>query len=913
MPLILLTPAQAGVSIGEGIVRGVEQVSLNGLWDFQLNGGTWSKIQVPGNWEMQGFADPQYAKKLVKSSAVYRHTFRVPSSWKGQLVRITFDGVNYGYSFSVNGKEVGTFRSSYTRRSFDITQLVEYDRDNSIEVRVETHPRGYLFDVNDDWSLSGISRPVYLSTVPQDHIEDFTVTTAVTGHDAQVMVKSDFVANGKSKARVEGDILDAMGKIVGKINEPLHDAHLWTAETPYLYTLRLRLMNKKKVLHQVERKIGIRQITWDQATLKVNGQPIKLKGANHHDISPVNGRAITDEELMQDMQLMKKANINAIRMSHYPPSERLLELCDSMGMYVIDEVPYGFGDEWLGKNEYLPDLQERAYYTLLRDKNHPSVIIWSVGNENPVTRIGLETGKYVYRTDPTRPYVFPQTHKPFYKMFGGDYDSLTMYSLHYPAPTELKKVAQETRFPVMHTEYAHALGLDFGQMQDVVERWYRYPQLAGGCVWMLFDQGLLRKSEKAIDKNAYTPYAWPDEHTYYDTYDDYGADGILYANRLPQADYWQVRKVYSPVVMQLRNYKKDVAQIRVINRYDFTDLKDVKLSWKLKSDNEELLRGDLSLACAPHDTATVRIEGCKIPAGTLAWLEVEAKDAAGESITEQRFRLDHLSPEGIVEHLGIQPVPAEWDKKQWMAYLKAHAYARVGKKRGMSETAAEKTERKLWPKNILPVSQIALASAKADSLVYDCTFDCDTAGYVKGTIALVKGEKGETRVHYSLVPHGKGQIVEAGLTLRMPATVTARWIGQGPYACYPGKNKLDEFGAWQLNADDVYFPGNREGVSVMLLDEGKGCGKLLYSQGKAAHMALERYNGEVYVSHNMAVSKPYNKSNRPSYVHLKDQPMKGSFSIVNVSGHWSQQMVQMWGRPEDKPESYAPFYHSYDQ
>ncbi len=909
----LFIPALAGVNTGEGVVRSLPHVSLDGIWNFQLNGGVWSKIKVPGNWEMQGFDTPRYGKNLVKSTALYRRSFQVPSAWKGQLVRITFDGVNYGYSVTINGQNVGSFHSSYTRRSFDITPWIRFGLDNEIEVKVETQPRGYLFDVNDDWSLSGISRSVFLSAVPPDHIEDVTIVTPLLGNDANVIVKTDVVSGGKSKTHVEGDILDASGRVVGKINELIHKPHLWTAETPYLYTLRLNLMSKKKVLHQVVRKFGIRQITWDHAILKVNGVPIKIKGVNHHDLSPVNGRAISDAELLEDMRLMKDANINAIRMAHYPPSERLLELCDSMGMYVIDEVPYGFGDQWLGKKEYLKDLKERAYYTLLRDKNHPSVLIWSVGNENPVTPIGLETGKYVCRADSTRPYLFPQTHKPFYKMFAADYDSITMYSLHYPSASELKKVATETRHPVMHTEYAHALGLDFGQMQDIVERWYKYPQLAGGCVWMLFDQGLVRKSEKPVDKNGYTPYAWIDANTYYDTFDDYGADGILYANRMPQSDYWQVRKVYSPVVMKLHSYKKGSASIELTNRFDFTDLKDVLVKWNLMMDNRSVKQGVLQVSCLPHDTTAVKIVGLQVPEKSVGWLELSVEDKQGKILTEQHFRLDSQSPEMLVEHLGLQAKNVKWNQNTWMAFLKDHVYARVGKKRTMSEAAAEKNEPKLWPRNILSISKISISSAKVDSIVYHCIFDCDTAGFVDGTITLLKGMKGETRIHYRLIPHGKGQIVEAGLSIRMPEVATVRWIGQGPYACYPGKNRLDEFGVWQLNKDDLYFPGNREGVSLVMLNDEQGKGTILFPQKKAENFALERYAGEVFVSHNMAVSSPYNKANRPRYVNLNGKAIEGVFSMLDVDGDWSAPMIQLWGLPSSSPKSYAPFYHSYDQ
>lgn len=914
LTLALFTPAFAGVNLGEGLVKNQPQISLAGVWDFQLNNESWSKIKVPGNWEMQGFDVPQYAKNLVNSTALYKRSFSVPKSWKGNLVRITFDGVNYGYTFSINGQEIGSFHSSYTRKSFDVTRWVKFDAENQIEVKVTTQPRGYLFDVNDDWSLSGISRPVYLSMVPVSHIEDFTVQTTLDEKDALVSVKTDVVGVEKNKAQVIGEILDASGKVVCHINEKILNAHLWTAETPYLYTLRLKLMNKKKILHQVERKFGVRQISWEHAIFKINGLPVKLKGVNHHDISPINGRAISDEELLEDMRLMKDANINTIRMSHYPPSERLLELCDSMGMYVVDEVPYGFGDQWLGKMEYLKDLKERAYYTLLRDKNHPSVVIWSVGNENPITRIGLETGKYVYKMDSTRPYLFPQTHKPFAKMIAADYDSITMYSLHYPAPTELKKVANETRHPVMHTEYAHALGLDFGQMQDVVERWYRHPQLAGGCVWMLFDQGLLRKSDTPVDKNAYTPYAWVDDHTYYDTYDDYGADGILYANRKPQADYWQVRKVYAPVRMQLRNYHNGIAYLRVINRYDFTNLKDLQFDWKLKENNQTSGQGTISLECAPHDTIHANIPDLRFSKNATAWLEVRVRDSKGHVLTEQNFRLDKLSSESLVSALDIKGnAKAHWDKDYWLDWIKNHVYARVGKKRTMSETAAEKVTRKLWPKNILKVSDIKVAYAQKDSIVFHCVFDCDTAGYVDGNICLVKKLGGSTRITYSLTPHGKGQIVEAGLSIRMPDVTTARWIGQGPYACYPGKNMLDEYGSWQLNTADAYFPGNRQNVSMMLLTDAKGLGTLLYPHDKSANIALERYPEGIVVSHNMEVSKPYNKANRPGYVKLNNRPIEGSFSLLDVDGNWSDTMLRLWGKPTNSPATYHPFYHSYDQ
>lgn len=900
------------------------QISLCGQWDFQLNNGKWSKILVPGNWELQGFDTPKYGRDLVKSTAIYRRNFQVPANWSNQLIRITFEGVNYGFSFSINGKEVGNFHSSYNQRVFDITPWVKVGEDNLIEVRVETQPRAYLFDVNDDWSLSGISRPVHIDAVPKTHIEDATIRTSLQGSDARVGVKVKVEkASQKERVIVEGDILDASHRkvcsLVGDwkkdscLNVLMKSPHLWTAETPYLYTLQLRIRSGKKVVHTYNEKFGVREVTWANQVFCINGKPVKLRGINHHDLSPVKGRAISDAEMLQDMKLMKAANINTIRMSHYPPAKRLLELCDSMGMYVIDEVPYGFGDEWLGKREYLKDLKERAYYTLLRDKNHPSVVIWSVGNENPITPIGLETGRYVYRMDNTRPYVFPQTHKPFAKMLANDYDSITMYSAHYPAPTELRQWAKITKHPIINTEYAHALGLDFGMMQDCVEKWYQNPQLAGGCVWELFDQGLLRKSEKPISKDDYTEYAWLDANTYYDTDGNHGADGIVYANRFPQVDYWQVRKVYAPVKMSLRSYKNGKLLVRFINHYDFVNLSDVNVHWSLYSNQKKVKAGDLTLNCAPHDTVCVELKDMRTLPQQVSYVTMTVTDSKGQALTEQTFRLDQQDNLTVWNRLNQKSSVDLWNRQNLLAWVRNNVYARVGKKMTMSEQYVESKEKKLWSKRIIPCTKASIASASGDSLMVECLFVCDSTHHVGGHITFRRAIDGGIQVHYRLKAEGKGVATETGLSFLMPDAKSVRWMGNGPYAAYPSKSQLSEFGFWQLNTDDIYFPGNRQSVSVMMLSDANGKGWVVIPEDKAKNMALERYPQGIIVSHNAMVARPYNKFTRPKYINLDDTVVEGRFNLVAIDGNWSQQLQELFGKPVKQVNSIAPFYHSYDQ
>ncbi|HTG67162.1 MAG TPA: glycoside hydrolase family 2 TIM barrel-domain containing protein, partial [Flavobacterium sp.] len=419
--------------------------SLNGIWKFKyipssdlgsdvsfyntnFDLSKWANIKVPGNWELQGFAEPVYGKKLKNGTGLYSTNFTVPADWEKNPVYIAFDGVQSGYSLWVNGNFAGEFASAFNRQTFDISKFVNPGKTNTLAVKVITQPKGWEFDTNDDWSLAGIFRDVTLFSLPQVHLNDVTIKTFVNKSNASISVEAVVEKTAKKfskNLKLFGELIDAKGKLVKTVTivadskQPQTDflnftekitvekPQLWSAENPYLYTLRLSLKDNDTEIQRRTENVGIREISWADGILKLNGAPIKLKGVNHHDLSPVNGRAITDAELKEDLALMRKANVNFIRLCHYPPQPRLLQLCDSLGFYLMDEVPYGYGDELLNDVSYLPILKQRAKSTIWRDKNHPSVIIWSVGNENPVTEIGLETGRYVKTLDRTRPYCFP--------------------------------------------------------------------------------------------------------------------------------------------------------------------------------------------------------------------------------------------------------------------------------------------------------------------------------------------------------------------------------------------------------------------------------------------------------------------------------------------------------------------------
>ena len=480
--------------------------SLNGEWSLKVIDGitddttvptedsTWGKIPVPGCWEQYGFCKPKYDSPNPLTG-YYRMTFTVPQEWRGQRIVLRFDGVLYGYDLWINGKAVGSWRSGYNTALFDITDYLQAGK-QELAMRVISQFPGSDFDYNDDWAPNGIFRDVTLMAVPKTHLSDLTIRPKNTG-EVNIDVK---IANANKQTTVTHEILDVQGKVVG--NTKVEHPHLWTAETPYLYTLRSRLIQKSKTLQTFEHKFGFRELTIERLrvgehssgigkVIKLNGQPIKFRGVTCHSTDPKTVKVISDALTLKDMKLMKEASVNYIRTSHYPREPRFYELADSLGFYIIDEVPFGYGDKNLYKEEFYPVLQQRAQATIRRDKNHASVLIWSLGNENPLTDICIKLGDYVKaELDTSRPICYPQVGS-YFRKFNYDFPKVAdIYTPHYPTTSQIADFYQRSDRPVIFTEYCHTLGIsleDHDRQWEIIER---TPWIAGGSVWEWVDQGM---------------------------------------------------------------------------------------------------------------------------------------------------------------------------------------------------------------------------------------------------------------------------------------------------------------------------------------------------------------------------------------------------------------------------------------
>ena len=855
--------------------------SLNGEWALKVIEGTadtdevpaqdgsWGKIPVPGCWEAYGYCKPSY-DKANPLTGYYRTTFSVPTEWKGKRIVLRLDGVLYGYDLWINGKKAGSWRSGYNTALFDITPYINKKRGSQeLAMRVITRFPGSDFDYNDDWAPSGIFRDVTLMAVPETHLSDLTIHAKLSG---EVSVDTE-IANAKKGTTVKHEIYDMQGNMVGtsKVDNP----QLWTAETPYLYTLRTMLMQKKDTLQVFTNRFGFRETTIEGNVLKLNGKPIKLRGVTCHSTDPVTVKVINEESILRDMKLMKEASVNYIRTSHYPREPRFYELADSLGFYVIDEVPFGFGDKLLSDTAYYPVLQQRAQATIRRDKNHPSVIIWSLGNENPLTDICIRLGEYVSsELDPSRPYCYPQVGSYFRRFFEGENakgfpSKAPIYSPHYPTTGQIAGFYQHRDRPVIFTEYCHTLGIS---LEDHDRQWeiiQRTPGIAGGSVWEWVDQGMPFK-DSLDNRYGYEEKVFTSDNGGFEMYGNKGTDGLLYADRTPLPNYYELRRNYARAFVS--SLKGNV--LTIVNRYDFLNLKDnVTFRWTLTCDRDTVRTGAFTIDCAPHDSATYRME---LPEQTgLSLLCFDVVDAQGHEFLEQSFVMNKPS---------FSVIGTKGTNTDTPSFL-----VRVGRKATMAELI--KVGDKRIERYLQPVGN----------------------PYVKADIKTKKCPDGSLAVNYTLTPDTTTDrfLSEIGVAWLLPKEIDhVQWLGMGPIASYPGRCKANNYNIWSLHKDDLYFEGNRMGIDAAFFSDKDGNGILVV--GDSLNMNFEQTDRGIVVTVNAAVSGQGPKFARTAFpvTSKNTDTLQGSFRICAVKDNeLPPAMSYLLSQPKTP---FKPFLTQYD-
>ncbi len=604
--------------------------SLNGFWKFNwvenpadrpvdfyktdYIDNDWKDISVPANWELSGYGypiyvntpyewtdepDPPHVPHDYNPVGSYRRSFTVPENWGERQVFVNFGAVKSAFFIWINGEYVGFSKDSKTPAEWNITKYL-HQGSNLIALEVYRWTNGSYLECQDFWRISGIERDVFVYSTPDVHIRDFFAKpTLINNYTDGLLNLSVELSNSStnmktSDRQVEMNLLDMNNHSIIQLSkmaefDPSGNAMVdfqcefknilkWSAETPNLYKLIITLKDDTgNEVESVRNKIGFRTSEIKDGQLLVNGRPVLLKGVNRHEHDPVTGHVISKASMLTDIKLMKENNINTVRTCHYPNDPFWYELCDEYGLYVIDEANIeshgmGYGEESLAKDpEWMDAHLDRVSRMVERDKNHPSVILWSMGNEAGDGVNFTACYKWIHDRDNSRPVHYERA------LQGNNTD---IYCPMYPSVTYLEKYAQQKQDrPLIMCEYAHSMGNSTGNLQDYWDIIEKYDQLQGGSIWDWVDQGLLCKDKNGIEYFAYGGDFGPENVP---SDGNFCANGLVSADRTPHPALAEVKKVYQDIKVSVINPEKGT--IKIENKYFFIPLDFVYLRWEIIAD-----------------------------------------------------------------------------------------------------------------------------------------------------------------------------------------------------------------------------------------------------------------------------------------------------------------------------------------
>ncbi|TFF96997.1 MAG: DUF4981 domain-containing protein [Promethearchaeota archaeon] len=618
--------------------------SLNGIWKFNwvrrpvdrevdfykkdfMDKG-WDDIDVPSNWQMRGYGIPIYTNIKYPYSidtenipainyennpvGSYRKKFDLPKNWKDREIFIHFDGVKSAFYLWLNGERIGYSQGSMTPAEFNITELVK-DKDNIIAIEVYRWSDGSYLEDQDMWRFSGIFRDVYIYSTPKIHLRDFFLNSTldenfengilsaklkirnysdkeILNYNLKVLIVKDRSSLKFPIIKIEKEInLEKKSEIILKLSSEIKNPQLWSAENPNLYYVIFSLSNSKNELIESEaNQIGFRSVELNsKGELLINGKSVILKGVNRHEHDPYNGRAVSFDLMEKDIHIIKQNNINAIRTSHYPNHPDFYDLCDEYGIYVIDECnleTHGLRDK-IPNSEILWEKAccDRMLRMVERDKNHPCVIIWSLGNEAGFGDVFKKMKETTLEIDNTRPIHYE----------GDYYNEITdIISYMYYPPRTIKMNAKrnlkkDEKRPIMLCEYAHAMGNSLGNFQEYMDLFEKYSNLIGGFIWDFVDQGLRKISEEGKEYWAYGGDFGDEPNDR-----NFCINGIVMPDRKPNPSLFEVKKVYQAI--KIIPIDLDSNKFEIDNKYQFNTLDNIDMRWKLTANGNKIREGNIN-------------------------------------------------------------------------------------------------------------------------------------------------------------------------------------------------------------------------------------------------------------------------------------------------------------------------------
>ncbi len=909
-------------------------MSLNGEWHFQLvpnphsvprefssfdfDDTGWDTLRVPSNWQMHGYDKPIYTNVIYpftptpprvpedNPTGLYRMRFHVPDSWDPNRIVIHFGGVDSAFYLWINGRYVGYSQDSRLPAEFDITEYVRKG-ENVLAAQVMRWSDGSYIEDQDMWWLSGIYRDVYLFSRPSTHMRDVFVSADLTNNyqDGNLKVRTQIrslTTEPQRGLQLEARLYDSGHTQVGPtLTEtsisvsPNQEttAHLatgikepakWSAEKPYLYTLVITLRDQTgTVLEATRCRVGFRQVEIYDGQILINGQAVLFKGVNRHDHNDTTGKFVSQEDMIEEIRLLKEFNFNAVRTSHYPNDPMWYDLCDQHGIYVMDEaniechgianVPRKqFTADPANNSEWLQAFVERCAAMVERDKNHPCVVMWSLGNESGYGANHAAAAGWIRAFD-SRPIHYEGT------IHTGSADrvssSVDMISTMYPSIERLVELATDPneRRPVIMCEYAHSMGNSTGNLREYWEAIRSHKRLCGGFIWDWIDQGLVKTDEQG------TRY-WGYGGDFGDEINDrnFCINGLVWPDRTPHPAMWECKSLQQPVFVEAVNLNKGI--LRVINAYDFLDLGHLAITWKLVRSGEIMEEGEVpSLVTPPKHSSTVEIPFTRpqgtpegeyflnvhfshkrktslLPAGhEIAWAQFALDYGSNSMRPQNQFvdtdNLETLELEDSPDSIVVRNSSIEWAFDRNTGNLKrlrstgmellsqgpkanlwraptdndAPRLAPIWREWGLDsleETVEDITYDQTEPALVHVQSTTKLKSQ--DTLIAECTYQYSIYG--NGVVSLTM-----ELTPNSSIPH----LPRVGLQMEIAGSLeTFTWYGRGPHENYWDRKTGAAVGLYENLVTDNYVPyimpqenGCRTDVRWASLTDSRGRGLLL--------------------------------------------------------------------------------------
>ncbi|MBW6459310.1 MAG: DUF4981 domain-containing protein [Bacteroidales bacterium] len=894
---------------------------LNGFWKFHwverpadapegfhrtgFDDKKWGLIEVPSNWEFQGYGVPIYVNIPYEWTRTpvppyipteynpvgfYRLNFNIPESWPGKQVFIHFGAVKSAFYLWINGVRVGYSEGSKTPAEFNITPYIKSGK-NLLAMQVYRWSTGSWLECQDFWRISGIQRDVYLVARPPVYIHDFFVHAGLSNQyvdgDFRLGVDVANATNKKSKpltlkARLlsadHKTVVTSFSETIGPIKgsgvkvtfrDSIPDPLKWSAETPNLYTLLLGLYDERDVcLEVLSCKVGFRTSEIKDGLLQINGKPVTLKGVNRHEHDPVTAHVISEQSMVEDIRLMKLHNINTVRTSHYPNDPRWYALCDQYGLYVIDEAnieSHGMGyhpDRTPGNDPQFKNAHLARVKALVeRDKNHPSIIIWSMGNEAGDGENFDSCFRWIKERDPSRPIHYERAELRA---------NTEIHCPMYPGIGYLEKYASKPQErPLIMCEYAHAMGNSTGNLQEYWDVIEANPQLQGGSIWDWVDQGIRQET--------------PDGRTYYAYGGDFGPpgtpsdsnfciNGLVLPDRTPHPGLFEVKKVYQYIGIEPVDLEKGL--IRIKNKYDFLTTEHLDIHWSLMEDDRELVSGvmespdlrpgqdeiyQLDLPSVnPHPgaeyflnfSARYRERDGFFKTGHEAAAEQLAlprnakvtpfKDKASLEIVWSKDR-KNLTISGVDFHVRFDTLSGlmtslEYNKQEYLTrgpvpnFWRAPVDNDFGNKMQV-RCAVWKEASRTRTVNSFKVSKLAWGIVRIA-----VNYSIGHPGISYQVTYMIYGT-GDVVISGSMDP-GAAELPELprfGMNFRIPAAFShVKWFGRGPFENYRDRHTAAFVGLYESTVEHLYFPyvrpqenGTRTDVRWMALTDEDGKGLLI--------------------------------------------------------------------------------------